>query len=130
MLMADMTDDQRAAVTALWQSWFPEGAELLELVDVLWSGWECDHNAALIREADGAVRIKILSGVAPGRRGAARHARGADGRLPGGDRGDAPLPRHREGIPRGAASGGLGLRVVWEALRRQTGRLPCMRGGR
>lgn len=64
MLMADMTADQRAAVTSHWQSWLPEGAELLELVDVLWSGWECDHNAALIREADGAVRIKILSGVA------------------------------------------------------------------
>ena len=53
MLLADMTDDQRAAVTALWQAWLPEGAELLELVDVLWSGWECDHNAALIREAIG-----------------------------------------------------------------------------
>lgn len=64
MLMADMTDDRRAAVTALWQAWLPEGAELLEFVDVLWSGWECDHNTALIREADGAVRIKILSGVA------------------------------------------------------------------
>lgn len=70
MLMTDMTEDQRAAVTALWQSWLPEGAELLELVDVLWSGWECDHNAALIREADGTVRIKILAGVShPGDKG-------------------------------------------------------------
>ncbi|MFU0507378.1 hypothetical protein [Pseudaminobacter sp. NGMCC 1.201702] len=63
--MVDMTQDQRAAVTLLWQAWLPEGAEMIDLTAVLWSGWECDHHAALIRLADGAVQVKILSGVSP-----------------------------------------------------------------
>jgi len=64
MLMADMTDDQRAAVAALWLAWLPEeGSELLELLPLLWSGWECDHHAALVRKPDGGVEVMILGSV-------------------------------------------------------------------
>lgn len=52
MLMVDMTD-QSAVVTSLWQTRLPEKAEMIELAEVLWSGWARDHHAALFRLADG-----------------------------------------------------------------------------
>ena len=43
--------------------------EILDVVPVLWSGWECDSGAGLVRLPDGAVRIVFIDGVgSPDRR--------------------------------------------------------------
>jgi hypothetical protein len=52
MLMADMTESERRTVRDLNKFWIPEGAELLELVDVL--------SVALLRMPDGSVRVTRL----------------------------------------------------------------------
>lgn len=63
MLMADMTESERETVRLMNRVYLPEGAELIEIVDMLWSGWECDHAMALIRTPDGEVRLKVLAGT-------------------------------------------------------------------
>ena len=55
MLMADMTESERETVRDLNKFWLPEGAELLELVDVLWN-----PAVALIRMPDGTVNLTML----------------------------------------------------------------------
>ena len=39
------------------------GVELLEIVDMLWSGWECDHAMALVRMSDGSVKLEVIAGT-------------------------------------------------------------------
>lgn len=64
MLMADMTESERETVRRMNDCWFAEeGTQLLEIVDMLWCGWECDHAMALIRTPDGKVRLKVLGGT-------------------------------------------------------------------
>lgn len=63
MLMADMTESERRTVRQMNVHWLPEGAELLEIVAILWSGWECDHGMALVRMPGGVVRLHLVAGV-------------------------------------------------------------------
>lgn len=79
MLWSEMDEHQRELHTKSARHWLPADTELLELVDILWCGWECDYAAALIRTADGSVRVKILAGVSdPGGGRSAGDAGGAD----------------------------------------------------
>lgn len=61
MLMADMSESERKTTRDLNAHWLPNGAELLEIVNLLWGGWECDHAMALFKMPDGSVRLMVLA---------------------------------------------------------------------
>lgn len=68
MMMADMLPGQRESVRSLHHPSLvaaleTENFELIEIVPVLWSGWECDTHAVLVRMADGSCRTVVLDGV-------------------------------------------------------------------
>ena len=63
MLMADMDEGARRAVRLLHAPALPHGSELLEIVPILWSGWECDTHAALVRRPDGTHRMVVMNAV-------------------------------------------------------------------
>ena len=67
MMMADMLPGQRESVRSLHQAALAaldtDDFELIEIVPALWSGWECDSHAALVRMADGRCRLVVPDGV-------------------------------------------------------------------
>lgn len=69
MLMADMLPGQRESVKRLHYPYLvaaleTDDFELLEIIPVLWSGWECDSHVALVRLSDSRCRVVVLDGVA------------------------------------------------------------------
>lgn len=68
MMMADMLPGQRATVQemhrdALAEALETEDYQLLEIVPLLWCGWECDTHAALALMPDGRSRLAVLDSV-------------------------------------------------------------------
>jgi|SRR5690606_8173083 hypothetical protein len=67
MMMTDMLPGQRESVRqlhapSLEAALETDDYELLEIVPLLWTGWECDTHAALVR-VEGRTRIVILDPV-------------------------------------------------------------------
>lgn len=67
MMMTDMLPGQRESVRqlhapSLEAALETDDYELLEIVPLLWTGWECDTHAALVR-VEGRTRIVILDAV-------------------------------------------------------------------
>lgn len=67
MMMTDMLPGQRESVRQLHAPILEaaletDDYELLEIVPLLWTGWECDTHAALVR-VEGRTRIVILDPV-------------------------------------------------------------------
>lgn len=51
----------------VWEDWAGGKIEVLDVVEVLWSGWECDSLAALVRLPSGECRTVFVDGtVFPG----------------------------------------------------------------
>ena len=68
MMMQDMLPGQRKTVQTLHHHTLAdtlgtEDFELVEIVPLLWTGWECDTHAALVRVPDGCCRLVAVNGV-------------------------------------------------------------------
>jgi hypothetical protein len=68
MMMQDMNSGQRATLqelhrVSLAEAFGTDDFEMLEIVPVLWTGWECDTHAALVRMPDGGCRLVAVDGV-------------------------------------------------------------------
>lgn len=61
--MALRTARERLSGDDVWEEWAGGHLEVVDAVEVLWSGWECDSLAALARLPSGEHRVIFVDGT-------------------------------------------------------------------
>jgi rubrerythrin len=63
LLLRDMTEAEQDSVRSLYADHLPEGTRLVEIVPMLWSGWNSDTHVALVEHSDGHREALVVAMV-------------------------------------------------------------------